>query len=169
MRCFPAYGGLYHEKTGSVQAIMGASYGLLKVQTKGGFIHEFTRIFANPKSMRGNLRKFADSFPTLRKLYGASLAGKALRFKTRFDRPCYIGYPSARPGMPGAAKPCEPRQDRKIATVRKCLWVPPIPCPDIFMRIPFFCAPPWLLKNEPRSSPRPQRFLFSWRTLRASR
>jgi hypothetical protein len=37
------------------------------------------------------------------------------------------------------------------------------------MRIPFFCAPPWLLKNEPRSSPRPQRFLFSWRTLRASR
>lgn len=35
------------------------------------------------------------------------------------------------PGRPGAAKPFEPRQDRKIATVRKSLRVPPVACPDI--------------------------------------
>ncbi len=28
--------------------------------------------------------------------------------------------------------PFEPRQDRKIATVRKRYWVPPVACPDIF-------------------------------------
>jgi hypothetical protein len=42
-----------------------------------------------------------------------------------------FSYPPCRPGRPGAAKPFELRQDRKIATVRKCLWVPPVSCPDI--------------------------------------
>jgi hypothetical protein len=43
----------------------------------------------------------------------------------------FIEYPYARPGRPGAAEPCEPRQGRKAATVRRCFWVPPVPCPDI--------------------------------------
>jgi hypothetical protein len=30
--------------------------GFLKIQTKSGFIHEFTRIFANSKSSRGKMQ-----------------------------------------------------------------------------------------------------------------
>jgi len=45
-------------------------------------------------------------------------------------------YALPRPGRPGAAKPAKPRQGRKTATVRKCLWVPPITCPDILMKSP---------------------------------
>ena len=48
------------------------------------------------------------------------------------DMASLFEYPLLRPGRPGAAKPCEPRQGRKAATVRKCLWVPPVSCPDIF-------------------------------------
>ncbi len=50
------------------------------------------------------------------------------------DIPSRVGYASTRPGRPGAAEPFEPRQDRKIATVRKCFWVPPVTCPDIVLR-----------------------------------
>ena len=46
------------------------------------------------------------------------------------DISIYIGYAYARPGRPGAAEPCEPRQVRKEATVRRRFWVPPVPCPD---------------------------------------
>ncbi len=53
------------------------------------------------------------------------------RTHIQFDTPPYIGYPCPRPGRPGAAKPFEPRQDRKIATVRKSLRVPPVACSDI--------------------------------------
>ena len=49
--------------------------------------------------------------------------------------PSHIGYAYPRPGRPGAAEPFESRQDRKIATVRKSLWVPPISCPDIFSHL----------------------------------
>ena len=45
-----------------------------------------------------------------------------------------MDYPCHRPGRPGAAEPAEPRQGRKTATVRKCLWVPPITCSDIHMK-----------------------------------
>lgn len=51
------------------------------------------------------------------------------------DTPLHFDYPCARPGRPGAAEPFKPRQDRKIATVRKRFWVPPISCPDISFRI----------------------------------
>jgi hypothetical protein len=53
-------------------------------------------------------------------------------FQILVDIPTYIGYAYARPGRPGAAEPCEPRQVRKEATVRRRFWVPPVPCPDIF-------------------------------------
>jgi len=43
-------------------------------------------------------------------------------------------YPCQRPGRPGAAEPTKPRQGRKTATVREYLWVPPVTCPDIFMK-----------------------------------
>src|SRR5689334_22785559 len=45
----------------------------------------------------------------------------------RFDTPSLLVYASPRPGRPGAAEPPKPRQDRKIATVRKRFWVPPVP------------------------------------------
>ena len=54
------------------------------------------------------------------------------RIKAKVDTPPHFGYACTRPGRPGAAQPFEPRQDRKIATVRKCLRVPPVACPDIF-------------------------------------
>ena len=47
------------------------------------------------------------------------------------DMPPHIGYPCPRPGRPGAAEPAKPRQGRKTATVRECLWVPPVTCSDI--------------------------------------
>jgi len=50
----------------------------------------------------------------------------------RIDIAQYFEYPCQRPGRPGAAEPAEPRQGRKTATVRKCLWVPPVTCLDIF-------------------------------------
>jgi hypothetical protein len=43
-------------------------------------------------------------------------------------------YPCIRPGRPGAAEPAKPRQGRKTATVRECLWVPSVTCPDILMK-----------------------------------
>jgi len=43
-------------------------------------------------------------------------------------------YACHRPGRPGAAEPAKPRQGRKTATVRKCLWVPPVTCLDIHMK-----------------------------------
>ncbi len=53
-----------------------------------------------------------------------------------FDITSQFGYPTTCPGRPGAAKPFEPRQDRKVATVRKSLRVPPVACPDIFYKMP---------------------------------
>jgi hypothetical protein len=50
------------------------------------------------------------------------------------DFPPRFEYPSQRPGRPGAAEPAKPRQGRKTATVRECLWVPPVTCSDIFMK-----------------------------------
>jgi hypothetical protein len=50
-----------------------------------------------------------------------------------FDIACRFGYACWRPGRPGAAEPSKPRQGRETATVRKCLWVPPVTCPDIFL------------------------------------
>ena len=41
---------------------------------------------------------------------------------------------TACPGRPGAAEPSKPRQGREAATVRKCLWVPPVTCSDIYMK-----------------------------------
>jgi len=43
-------------------------------------------------------------------------------------------YACHRPGRPGAAEPAKPRQGRKTATVRECLWVPSATCPDILMK-----------------------------------
>lgn len=48
------------------------------------------------------------------------------------DMDTCIDYPYSCPGRPGAAEPSKPRQGRKTATVRKCLWVPPITCSDSF-------------------------------------
>jgi len=45
-----------------------------------------------------------------------------------------FGYACTRPGRPGAAEPFEPRQDRKVATVRKRIRVPPATCLDIYLR-----------------------------------
>ncbi len=50
---------------------------------------------------------------------------------TLIDIPPQFDYPYSRPGRPGAAEPFKPRQGRETATVRKCLWVPPVTCPDI--------------------------------------
>lgn len=50
-----------------------------------------------------------------------------------FDIASRFGYPYRRPGRPGAAEPSKPRQGRETATVRKCLWVPPVTCPDILL------------------------------------
>ena len=52
----------------------------------------------------------------------------------RIDTTTYFDYACHRPGRPGAAEPAKPRQGRKTATVRECLWVPPITCPDIHMK-----------------------------------
>ena len=56
----------------------------------------------------------------------------------QFDIASYFEYACQRPGRPGAAEPSKPRQGRKTATVRKCLWVPPITCPDI-CRLSYVC------------------------------
>src|SRR5512138_1928154 len=45
-------------------------------------------------------------------------------------------YPYLCPGRPGAAEPFKPRQGRETATVRKCLWVPPVTCPGTFLMRP---------------------------------
>jgi len=51
------------------------------------------------------------------------------------DTPPHIGYPCQRPGRSGAAEPAKPRQGRKTATVRECLWVPPVTCSDIYLSL----------------------------------
>ncbi len=62
--------------------------------------------------------------------------------------PLHLGYPCARPGRPGAAETCEPRQVREEATVRRSFWVPPVSCPDIFAPIAVRSA---LWQNTPMS------------------
>ena len=57
-----------------------------------------------------------------------------LNSSSSFDTPSHFDYACGRPGRPGAAEPAKPRQGREAATVRKCLWVPPVTCPDIFMK-----------------------------------
>ena len=71
-------------------------------------------------------------FPTIR-LYTCRLRKKQFypAQNSLIDMPSHIGYPCPRPGRPGAAEPAKPRQGRKTATVRECLWVPPVTCPDI--------------------------------------
>ena len=61
---------------------------------------------------------------------------KFVHTATPIDTIIYMQYACRRPGRPGAAEPAEPRQGRKTATVRECLWVPPVACPDIFIRSP---------------------------------
>jgi len=56
----------------------------------------------------------------------------------------FFEYACGCPGRPGAAEPFEPRQDREVATVRKCFWVPPVACPDISFPISRF-----LWQNNP--------------------
>ena len=58
---------------------------------------------------------------------------KFIGWINRIDTIHYFEYPCQRPGRPGAAEPAKPRQGRKTATVRKCLWVPSVTCPDIFL------------------------------------
>src|SRR6188474_850697 len=60
------------------------------------------------------------------------------KYPQTIDITILFGYPSHRPGRPGAAEPSKPRQGRKTATVRKCLWVPPITCSDI-CRLSYVC------------------------------
>ena len=65
-----------------------------------------------------------------------SLPVQNLRSGVAIDTAYRIDYPYPRPGRPGAAEPSQPRQGRETATVRKCLWVPPVTCSDtIHMRL----------------------------------
>jgi len=58
-----------------------------------------------------------------------------LNSSSPFDTPSHFDYACGRPGRPGAAEPAKPRQGREAATVRKCLWVPPVTCPDIYASV----------------------------------
>jgi hypothetical protein len=56
-----------------------------------------------------------------------------MRRPNTVDIPRYIGYPHRRPGGSGAAEPCETRQVRKEAAVRRSLRVPPVLLPGHFL------------------------------------
>jgi len=118
---------------------------LAQSPTKGVLSTNSQRIFPIQNQCAGNFAKIRGFHSNLEKTLWGFFGRQSFAFKTRFDRPCYM-VPSARPGMPRRQSLRTP-QDRKIATVRKCLWVPPIPCPDIFHANSFFLRASWLLKE----------------------
>lgn len=71
---------------------------------------------------------------TLQGLGIANFFANSFHRTSLIDIPTFMQYACRRPGRPGAAEPAKLRQGRKTATVRECLWVPPVTCSDIYMK-----------------------------------